>query len=262
MPRLDGYTAELFKVSWTVVGDLVIKAILEIFTTGKIPKELNSTLITLVLKVSNPNRMSEFRLIFYYNLLYEFITKILAERLEKCSPLFISHNQCALVEGRLMVVNVLLAHGTIKHYHKQHLSSCCALKIDLMKAFGSVHWDFVFQILDALGFPTLFINWVVACITTPKFFVVFNGNLVGYFPGKKDDLIIFTYGKASSLAAIDDTLKSFYPISGLKIGTLTVRHLGVPLITGRLTGKDLKPLVSKIMDRMNSWTSKHLSFVG
>ncbi|GKU92629.1 hypothetical protein SLEP1_g6336 [Rubroshorea leprosula] len=239
-----------------------------------------------------------------------------------------------------MVEHVLLAHEIVKHYHKQHLSSRCALKIDLMKAFDSVHWDFIFQILDALGFPPLFINWLVACITTPKLSVVFNGNLVGYFPGKKgikqgdplspyifvicmeilsrmlnkaategqlayhpkcakvklthlcfaDYLIIFTDGRASSLAAIDDTLKSFYSVSGLKvnyakselfccgiptdevqhftsvygfkIGTLPVRCLGVPLITGRLTGKDLKPLVSKITDKMNSWTSKHLSFAG
>ncbi|GKV28970.1 hypothetical protein SLEP1_g37952 [Rubroshorea leprosula] len=65
-----------------------------------------------------------------------------------------------------MVVNLLLAQGMVKHYHQQHLSSCCALKIDLMKAFDSVHWDIVFQILDALGFHPLFINWPVACITT------------------------------------------------------------------------------------------------
>ncbi|GKU95319.1 hypothetical protein SLEP1_g8691 [Rubroshorea leprosula] len=110
------------------------------------------------------------------------------------------------------------------------------------------------------------------------------------FPYVADDLIVFADGKASSLAAIDDILKSFYSVSGLKvnyaksehfccgipasestalylslwikIGTLPVRYLGVPLIAGRLTGKVLKSLVSKISDRMNSWTSKHLSFTG
>ncbi|GLT80968.1 hypothetical protein SLA2020_523770 [Shorea laevis] len=111
-----------------------------------------------------------------------------------------------------------------------------------------------------LDSPSLFINWLVACITTSKFFLVFTRNLVGYFLGKKgikqgdplspyifviyievlsrmlnkaaakgqfayhhksakvkltrlcfvDDLIIFTDGKASSLATIDDNLKSFY----------------------------------------------------
>ncbi|GLT40879.1 hypothetical protein SLA2020_149800 [Shorea laevis] len=80
-----------------------------------------------------------------------------------------------------------------------------------------------------------------------------------------DDLIIFTEGKASFLATIDDTLKRFYSVAGLKvncaklelfccgilasgalhfasvygfkIGTLPVRYLGVPLIIGRLPGK-------------------------
>ncbi|GKV34604.1 hypothetical protein SLEP1_g42967 [Rubroshorea leprosula] len=105
-----------------------------------------------------------------------------------------------------------------------------------------------------------------------------------------DDLIIFTDGSLSSVAAIDCVLKEFYVVSGLKVnyskseiftcglsllavqnltatygfkaGSLPVRYLGVPLITGRLTDKDLKPLISKITDRMNSWASKHLSFAG
>ncbi|GLT29996.1 hypothetical protein SLA2020_048230 [Shorea laevis] len=157
-PGPDGYTAEFFKASWTVVGDLVMKAIQEFFTTGKILKELNSTLITLVPKVSNPAKMSEFRPISCCNLLYKFITKILAERLKKCLPFFISRSQCAFVEGRLMVENVFLAQEIVKHYHKSCLSARCALKIDLMKAFDSVLWDFIFQILLSLGFPNKFIN--------------------------------------------------------------------------------------------------------
>ncbi|GKV49366.1 hypothetical protein SLEP1_g56121 [Rubroshorea leprosula] len=105
-----------------------------------------------------------------------------------------------------------------------------------------------------------------------------------------DDLIIFTDGASSSLSAINNVLTQFYQLSGLKVnyskseifccgisseeikkltaaygfkaGVLPVRYLGVPLITGKLTEKDLKPLVSKITERMSSWASKHLSFAG
>ncbi|GKV28978.1 hypothetical protein SLEP1_g37960 [Rubroshorea leprosula] len=173
-----------------------------------------------------------------------------------------------------MVVNVLLAHGMVKNLHKQHISSCCALKIDLMEAFDFVHWDFVFQILDALGFPPLFINWLVSCITTPKFFMVFNGNLVGYFPGKNgikqaegqfayhpkcakvklthlcfaNDLIIFIDGKASSLATIVDTLKSFYSISGLKVPGSSFNH--------RKTNRKRSKAIGKLFDLLN-WSDKY-----
>ncbi|GLT73885.1 hypothetical protein SLA2020_457150 [Shorea laevis] len=239
-----------------------------------------------------------------------------------------------------MVENVLLAQEVVKHYHKPQLSPRCALKIDLMKAFDSVSWDFIFQVLISLGFPTHFVNLLKICISTTMFSIVFNGNLCGYFSGKKgvrqgdplspyifvvcmevlsrmlnqaavegkfayhpkcekvrlthlcfaDDLIIFTNGSITSLDAIDEVLKQFYTISGLrvnyakselfccglhdvhikhltekfgfKIGSLPVRYLGVPLITGKLSQKDVRPLIAKITDRMTSWATKHLSFAG
>ncbi|GLT50497.1 hypothetical protein SLA2020_239800 [Shorea laevis] len=336
----DGYTSEFYKASWPVIGDLVLKAIKEFFSSGKLLKAVNSTTLALVPKVSSPCRMTEFRPIACCNLLYKFITKILAHRFKKCLPLFISKNQCAFVEGRLMVENVLLAHELVKHYHKDTLSPRCALKIDLMKAFDSVSWDFLIKVLLSLGFPSQFVNLIKVCVTTPMFSISFNGNSCGYFSGQKgirqgeplspylfvvcmevlsklldkaaaegrisyhpkcekvllthlcfaDDLVIFTDGSSSSIEAIDNVLELFYKISGLrvnykkselfccglpaadvqqlvnrfgfKLGVLPVRYLGVLLITGKLTYKDLQPLIAKITDRMSSWSAKHLSFVG
>ena len=49
---------------------------------------------------------------------------------------------------------------------------------------------------------------------------------------------------------------------GFKPGTLPVRYLGVPLVTRMLINKDYAFLVDKIIARINSWTSKFLSYVG
>ncbi|GKV16257.1 hypothetical protein SLEP1_g26925 [Rubroshorea leprosula] len=185
-PGPDGYTSEFYKAAWPVVGDLVTKAIQEFFSSGKILREMNSTIISLVPKVLNPVKMIEFRPIACCNILYKFITKILANKLKQTLPLFISKNQFAFVEGRQMVENVLLAQEVVKHYHKPQLSPRCALKKDLMKAFDSVSWDFIFQVLISLGFPAYFVNLLKICITTPMFSIVFNGNLCGYFSGKKE----------------------------------------------------------------------------
>ncbi|GLT90936.1 hypothetical protein SLE2022_088510 [Rubroshorea leprosula] len=146
---------------------------------------MNSIIISLVPKAPSLVKMTEFRPIAFYNLLYKLITKTLANKLKQTLPLFISKNQCAFVEGRLMVENVLLAQEVVKHYHKPQLSPRCALKIDLMKAFDSISRDFIFQVLISLGFPTHFVNLLKICITTPMFSIAFNCNLCGYFPGKK-----------------------------------------------------------------------------
>ncbi|CAL1361156.1 unnamed protein product [Linum trigynum] len=46
------------------------------------------------------------------------------------------------------------------------------------------------------------------------------------------------------------------------LGTLPVRYLGVPLITGKLTRQDCKVLVDKITQKLRSWRSKLLSYAG
>lgn len=45
-------------------------------------------------------------------------------------------------------------------------------------------------------------------------------------------------------------------------GTLSVRYLGLPLLTNRLTVNDYVPLIKIIRTRIISWTAKHLSFAG
>jgi hypothetical protein len=45
-------------------------------------------------------------------------------------------------------------------------------------------------------------------------------------------------------------------------GSLPVRYLGVPLITKRLSSSDCETLVSRITDRIDSWTVRSLSFAG
>lgn len=59
------------------------------------------------------------------------------------------------------------------------------MKLDLMKAYDTVAWDFLFEIMKIMEFPNSFIGWVKQCVTTTMFSIVLNGELVGFFPGKR-----------------------------------------------------------------------------
>lgn len=57
------------------------------------------------------------------------------------------------------------------------------MKIDLRKAYDSLSWEFIREVLVSLNFPQKFIHWLMLCITTARYSVVLNGNAVGYFKG-------------------------------------------------------------------------------
>lgn len=54
-----------------------------------------------------------------------------------------------------------------------------------MKAYDTVDWGFLIEVLTTLNTPIHVINWIKACICSPKFSVSVNGGLEGYFQGKR-----------------------------------------------------------------------------
>lgn len=81
-------------------------------------------------------KVTDYRPIPCCNTIYKCIAKILANRLEKCLPSIISKkNQSALVEGRRIIDNILLAQKIGKDYNKDKGKARCALKVDIMKSF-------------------------------------------------------------------------------------------------------------------------------
>jgi hypothetical protein len=80
-PGLDGFSAAFFHSSWPIISDNVCEAVLEFFHHGKLLKEVNSTIITLVPKRKNPSSIGDYRPISCCNIIYKCITKILANRM-------------------------------------------------------------------------------------------------------------------------------------------------------------------------------------
>ena len=180
-PGPDGFTSEFFKKSWQVIGDDVTVAVQYFLLKGFLPKGVNSTILALIPKKEEAKEMKDYRSISCCNVLYKVISKLLANRLKSILPKFIAVNQSAFIKERLVMENVLLATELVKNYHKESVSSRCAIKIDISKAFDSVQWSFLINTLQALGFPGKFIHWITLCISTASFSVQINGELAGYF---------------------------------------------------------------------------------
>ena len=81
-----------YKVYWPTVGDAMVKAIQSFFTSGKLLKEVNKTLIVLIPKTQSPTSFNHFRPISLCNVVYKTITKLLVLRLRPPLPKLVAPN--------------------------------------------------------------------------------------------------------------------------------------------------------------------------
>lgn len=74
-PSPDGQNSGLFRDTWALMGDDIIKDILEYLNNGKLPGQVNATVITLIPKVQTPKQVRQFRPISCCNVVYKCIPK-------------------------------------------------------------------------------------------------------------------------------------------------------------------------------------------
>ena len=180
-PGPDGYTTEFYKAAWATIGHEFTLAVQSFFVKGFLPKGINSTILALIPKKLRAKEMKDYRPISCCNVIYKVISKIIANRLKVLLPIFVAGNQSVFVKDRLLIENLLLATELVKDYHKDSVSTCCAIKIDISKAFDSVQWSFLINVLTTMKFPAVFTHWIKLCIITASFSVQVNGDLAGYF---------------------------------------------------------------------------------
>ncbi|KAL0291801.1 UNVERIFIED_CONTAM: Retrovirus-related Pol polyprotein from type-2 retrotransposable element R2DM [Sesamum radiatum] len=81
--------------------------------------------------------------------------------------------------------NILLVQELFAGYNQKKFPPCCAMKVDLRKAFDSVNWGFLQAALMLFNFPPQFMQWITECVTTPSFSLSLNGGICGFFKGAR-----------------------------------------------------------------------------
>lgn len=163
----------------------VTGAILNFFETNAMYGPVNRTLVTLVPKVKNPSTIKEYRPIFCYTILYKIFSKMLISRLQEVLDYFIDPSQAAFVPGRILGDNVILSHEIVKGYDRKGISPRCVMKIDMQKAYDSIEWQFLEDVLIGMQIPDRFIRWIMAFVKTVTYSININGVPSPEFKTKK-----------------------------------------------------------------------------
>ena len=130
------------------------------FAYGKLANSQRQAIIRLIEKKNKDKRFVEnWRPISLLNVDYKIGSKALASRLEKVLPEIIHENQCAYVKGRT-IFDAVRSISNVMEYTKLYNIPGLMTTFDFKKAFDSISWQFLTEVLRSFNFGESFIRWV------------------------------------------------------------------------------------------------------
>nr|GEZ00993.1 RNA-directed DNA polymerase, eukaryota, reverse transcriptase zinc-binding domain protein [Tanacetum cinerariifolium] len=145
------------------------------FEHGDFSIRCNSSFVALIPKVLDPKVVSDYHLISLIGSLYKVVIKILATQLSLVILDLISDVQTAFLPDRQIlygpfIINEILARCKLKK--KQAM----IFKVDFAKAYDSIRWDFLDDVLISFGFGSKWRSWIRGSLYSGKASILVNGS--------------------------------------------------------------------------------------
>lgn len=135
---------------------------------------LNTAYITLVPKMDGTDQPKDFRPFSLVHSFAKLITKMLANQLAAHLQIMVSPNQSAFIKGRFIQDNFMLVQQTARYLHQQKQPPIL-LKLDISKAFDSVSWSFLLEVMQHLGFGQIWRDIICGLLSSSTTQVLLNG---------------------------------------------------------------------------------------
>nr|GEX57621.1 RNA-directed DNA polymerase, eukaryota, reverse transcriptase zinc-binding domain protein [Tanacetum cinerariifolium] len=206
-PGPAGFTFELFKKFWYLIGGDVTNVVKEFFNSSTFPNGCNSSFISLIHKVLDAKHLNNFHPISLIGFQYKIIGKILANRLSLVIDDIVSHEQSSFI-----------------------------------KAFDLVRWDHLDDILGKFGFGDKWRGWIRGFLQSLKALVLINGSPTDEFLFHRG-LRLYGVGVRCSdvqmMADMFGCLANNIPFTylGVKVGANTARINAWHEVTQKVTSK-------------------------
>ncbi|GJX36859.1 putative RNA-directed DNA polymerase, eukaryota, reverse transcriptase zinc-binding domain protein [Tanacetum coccineum] len=174
-PGPDGYTFEFFRKYWNFVGPDFCEAVEYFFETGLFSKGCNSSFVALIPKVADAKFVNDFRPISLIGSVYKVVTKVLANRLALVIADLVSDTQSAFVANRQILDGPFILNE-ILHWCKRKKKQAMFFKVDFAKAYDSVRWDYLLDVLEAFGFGQTWCKWIRGTFSSARVSILVNGS--------------------------------------------------------------------------------------
>nr|GEW34298.1 RNA-directed DNA polymerase, eukaryota [Tanacetum cinerariifolium] len=174
-PGPDGFSFGFYRHFWDTIEADVFDAVNHFFSCADIPKGCNSSFIALILKSPDANMVKDFRPISLIGSLYKIIAKILASRLVYVLGELVNETQSAFIADRQNLDGPFILNEVIQ-WCSSKKKQAIIFKVDFEKAYDSVRWDFLDEILSKFGFGHKWRMWIQSCLTSSRGSIIINGS--------------------------------------------------------------------------------------
>ncbi|GJY32697.1 RNA-directed DNA polymerase, eukaryota [Tanacetum coccineum] len=174
-PGPDGFTFGFFRKFWSTIENDVYEAVTYFFTNGDIPKGCNSSFIALIPKTPGANMVKDFRPISLIGCMYKIIAKILTNRLVGVIGDIVNEVQSAFIADRQILDGPFILNE-VMHWCTVKKKQALIFKVDFEKAYDSVRWDFLDEVLQKFGFGNKWRMWIQSSLRSSRGSILVNGS--------------------------------------------------------------------------------------
>ena len=175
-PGQDGLPLEFYLTFWDILAPDLITVFMEFERLDRLPDSFRVGIVTLLYKNKDKTDLRNWRPITLLNFDCKLFSKLLASRMSLFLEDVIHPDQACAIPGRKITDSLVLIRDTICYARDRNIR-LVVLNLDFEKAFDRVSHQYLFQVLQKMGFPERFIAWVGLLYRgiTSKFVV--NGHL-------------------------------------------------------------------------------------
>ncbi|CAO2206826.1 unnamed protein product [Urochloa humidicola] len=174
-PGPDGFIGSFLKTSWPVIKTDIMKAVQFFYQQhDQHLSHLNTAHVVLIPKKADAKSVADYRPISLTHSIAKLLSKLLANRLGPELNGMVSRAQSAFIKKRSIQDNFLYTQNLIRSLHRAKQPGLF-LKLDIAKAFDSVRWDFMMEVLQQFGFGNRWRAWVSTLLSSASTAVLLNG---------------------------------------------------------------------------------------
>ena len=221
-PGCDGLTKEFYATFWNLLGPILLQTVQFCKEKKLLTQSQRRGVISLLHKKGkDPEQIENYRPISLLNVDYKIITKTLANRIQTKISKLVNADQLGFIKQRYIGEAVRKVNDFLEHHENEGINGYI-LQLDFRKAFDSIEWNFLFEVLTKINIGTEMVEWIKLCYTQIESCVVNGGFSSKWFAlekGLRQGCPLSAYLFLLCVEILANTIRNAPDVKGLIMGT-------------------------------------------